>query len=186
MKFSNHVSLNLSLQETVLRVKLVVMDVDGVMTDGGTYVMANGDQLLRFNVQDSMALTVCGLSELKMAVISGRDIPCVKVRLERFPIDEIRLGVLDKLSELKDVCSKLGVSLDEVCYIGDDLIDVPVLEAVGFPVAVPNAIDEAKQVSSYITELGGGHGAVRELITMILKVQGAWGKTAEAYLARHG
>lgn len=185
MKFSNKVSLNLSLQEAVSRVRLVVMDVDGVMTDGGTYVLENGDQFLRFNVQDSMALTVCGMSELKMAVISGRDLPCVKERLGRFKIDEVRLGVLDKLGELKDVCRKLGVSLEEVCYIGDDLIDIPVLEAVGFPVAVPNAIDEVRQIAAYTTELAGGQGAVRELITLILKVQGAWDKTAEAYLTRH-
>ena len=172
--------------EKAAGVELIVMDVDGVLSDGHTWQLDNGEQLLCFSVQDALSLTLCGLAGIKLAVISGRDLPAVRIRMERFPaVVELCLGCIHKEPALREICERQGVPLARTAYIGDDLIDLPLMSIVGLAVAVPNAVPEVLQAAAWCTERPGGAGAVRDLITLVLKARGLYVQAVESYLKEH-
>ena len=173
------------ISELARRVELIVMDVDGVLTDGHTYQLDNGEQFLCFSVQDALALTLCGIAGLKLAVISGRDLPAASIRMGRFPINEMHLGCVHKEPVLIGIGQRLGIPLERIAYIGDDLIDLPLMERVGFPVAVPNAVPEVLRSAAWCTAKAGGEGAVRELIVLVLKARGLYQDAVVKYLRDH-
>ncbi len=159
--------------KSILRnIKMIMMDVDGVMTDGKIIFSSSGAELKEFNIQDGMAISLAKMAGLKTAIITGRSSEMVKRRAEELNYDYVSQGTDKKLAAY-DICvNQFKLSDEQVCYIGDDLPDIPILLKVGFPVAVANARDELKSFCQYTTQNNGGSGAVREVLEMILKAQG--------------
>lgn len=181
----NELEVPEEIKQAAGRVRLIVMDVDGVLTDGRTYQLDNGEQFIAFGVQDSLSMILCGKVGLGLATISGRDLPAGRIRMGRFPNVETHWGVMIKEPVLLGICERLGVPLENTAYIGDDIIDLPLLRLVGFPVSVPNGVPEARRAARYVTDARGGEGAVRELITLVLKARGLYRDAVERYLREH-
>ena len=144
------------------------MDVDGVMTDGKIYFTSSGEEIKAFDIQDGMGITLARNAGLKTGIITGRKSQMVEQRARELKYDVVLQGESDKLSQYEKIKSEFKFTDDEICYIGDDIPDIPVLKKVGFSVAVANAREELKQFCDYITKRDGGHSAVREVIDKIL------------------
>jgi 3-deoxy-D-manno-octulosonate 8-phosphate phosphatase (KDO 8-P phosphatase) len=156
------------------RIELLVLDVDGVLTDGSIMLTPDGGEIKTFHVRDGSALTAWLRSGKKTAIISGRASPAVSIRAAELGIREVRLGVKDKGIALSDVARSMGTALDRTCAIGDDWPDLPVLTAVALPVAVADAAPEVRAAAKYVTMTPGGRGAVREVVELILRAQNRW------------
>jgi len=185
MKLYDDWEVSRTVTAAASRVEMIVMDVDGVLTDGCIYQLDNGEQFLRFSVQDGMGVTLCGLAGIGVAVISGRDVPAARICLERLPVTEMHFGCEHKMPVLEGLSSRHGVSLEQMAYIGDDLIDLPLMAGVGLPVAVANAMPEVRAAALYCTRRSGGRGAVREVTDLVLKARGLYDKAVQDYLRRH-
>jgi len=155
-------------------VALILMDVDGVLTDGGIILGTKNSEYKVFDVQDGMGVTLARIAGLKVGLITGRQSDIVARRAEELHMDVCYQGVPDKLGPYLKILEKYGLSDEQVCYIGDDLLEMVILERAGFSVAVANARPEVKDICDYVTENHGGHGAIRETIELILKGQGKW------------
>ncbi len=156
------------------RIKVLAMDVDGVLTDGRIVYDANGQELKFFDVQDGCGINRLRKAGLRTAVISARSCPAVKARTKDLKIDAVYLDVYPKMSAYEAMLKKFNVTDAEVCFIGDDLPDVAILKRVGLAAAPVNACAEVKAEADFITVKSGGRGAVRELVEKILKAQGKW------------
>ncbi|MGJ1431906.1 KdsC family phosphatase [Sphingobacterium spiritivorum] len=161
------------LQE-LARLKAIVIDVDGVLTDGTVQVDEHGEQLRTFNVKDGYAMHLAMSKGLQIIVISGGKNTGVQRRLEGLGIQEIHLGVADKLTLLQDIMQRFRIELPDVMFIGDDMPDYKCMKAVGVAACPADAVEEIKQISHYVSGLGGGKGVVRELIEKTLKLQDKW------------
>ncbi len=150
------------------RVKLLALDVDGVLTDGGLYYTETGEEIKKFNVKDGLGLKQLMASGIEVALISASGSQATLHRANKLGITHVFTGVEDKLETLTALCELLRLDLREVAYMGDDWVDVPVLGAVGLAITVADAIAEAKGCAMYITDKGGGQGAVREVCDLIL------------------
>lgn len=153
------------------QVNLLALDVDGVLTDGGVYVLDDGQEVRRFHIHDGLGLQQIMATGIQVAVISSSACLAARFRLERLGITEIHLAVPDKLHALMQVCQELNSSLQSVCYIGDDLPDLPVMKVVGIPCAPADAVPQVKAAATYITQLAGGSGCVREVCDLILQAR---------------
>ncbi len=162
-------------------IKIVIIDVDGVLTDGRIILDANGNESKAFNVQDGTGITYLHRAGIKTAIISGRESKVVEQRAKELCIEDVYLGIHNKIEAYEDILEKHKIEDSEICYIGDDLIDLPILRRVGFSVAVPNAVIEVKESVSYVTNTPGGYGAIREVAEKILKSQGKWDKIISRY-----
>jgi len=160
------------MKEKLLKIKLIAMDVDGVLTDGRIIYTSAGAEIKEFHIQDGMGITMARMAGLKTAIITGRLSEMVKRRATELKYDWISQGHFDKRVPYTDLKRELDLSDEEICYIGDDIQDMPVLKQVGFSVAVANARDDVKAICDYTTIQHGGRGAVRETIDKILKAQG--------------
>lgn len=169
------------LKERILKIKLLIMDVDGVLTDGRIVYGDHGDELKFFDVQDGFGLVMLRRAGIVTVVISANKSRVNQRRSKELHISKIYQNVKDKLKMFEKVAKKFKVSHEEVCYIGDDLIDAPVLARVGFAVAVPNAVEAVKEIVHYVTTRPGGRGAVREVSDLILKTQLKWINVTERY-----
>lgn len=156
------------------RIKVLAMDVDGVLTDGRIIYDGDGKELKFFDVQDGCGINRLRKAGLKTAVISARSCKAVQARMQDLKIDAVYLDAYPKMAAYEDMLAKWGVRDDEVCFIGDDLPDVAILKRVGLAVVPANACAEARDAANMITRNSGGRGAVRELIEKILKAQGLW------------
>ena len=163
------------------RVSLLLIDVDGVLTDGRIVYAEYGDELKCFDVQDGAGLAFWNRVGLKSAIITARTSRLVKRRAKEMRVDFLAQGCLLKLPYYERVLKRFRVSDEQVCAIGDDLMELPILRRVGFAVAVPNAVDEVKQASHYVTQRAGGHGAVREIVDLILKAKGLRDQILQRY-----
>jgi YrbI family 3-deoxy-D-manno-octulosonate 8-phosphate phosphatase len=152
-------------------VRLLVMDVDGVLTDGGMYYGEQGDELKKFNTRDGQGIALLHAAGLETAIITQEDTAIVRRRGEKLKISEVRVGVHDKLGCLREMVARRGLTLAQVAYIGDDLNDYPVLCQVGLAVVVQDATRKPRSVAHYVTEAKGGEGAVRELCELILEAR---------------
>ncbi|MEZ6183601.1 MAG: alpha/beta fold hydrolase [Planctomycetota bacterium] len=159
---------------SVAAVRAVVLDVDGVLTDGALGYDTAGVEVKRFNIKDGLAIKLLRRAGIEVAWLSGRGGAAVERRAQELGVQHAFLDVKDKLAELPRVLAALGVEAHEVAYMGDDLPDLGVLRAVGFPTAPRDACQEVRQVARYVTEARGGEGAVRELAEHLLKAQGRW------------
>lgn len=159
------------MRQKISKIKMILMDVDGVLTNGEIIYSSSGDELKIFNVQDGMGITLARLAGLKTGIITGRLSALVERRAHELKMDVVYQGNFKKLPDYERVKRDFELNDDEICYIGDDVLDMPILKRVGFSVAVANARDEVKAICDYITVAPGGKGAVREVIDRILKWQ---------------
>ncbi len=170
----------LSVQERAAQIRLLVLDVDGVCTDGGLYYMPDGQVFKRFNVQDGLGIKLALENGLDIAVITGLNQAVVELRMRELGIEEYHAGYHNKLPILQDICKRKKLSLQQVAFLGDDWVDATAMQAVGLPLSVPNARPEIKKLAVWLTKNTGGHGAVRDSIDFLLQATGrfdeAWGK----------
>ena len=169
------------LTQRAARIDVLVLDVDGVLTDGRIVYADYGDELKFFDVQDGAGLVFWNRVGLKSAVITARKSRLVKRRAKELRVDFLAQGRLEKIPAYEEMLKQLGVRDEQVCAIGDDLMELPLLRRAGLAVAVPNAVEEVKRTSAYVTRRSGGHGAVREVVELILKSKGLWDKVLERY-----
>ncbi len=151
---------------------MLISDVDGVLTDGSIYKGTNGEELKRFNVTDGAGSAIARVAGMKLVLISGRHSEATSVRATEMKIKEIYNGTLDKRVPYNEIKTKHGLSDNEIAYIGDDLIDISIMEQVAVPIAVANAYPLVKETAIHITEKSGGEGAFREALEWILTQQG--------------
>jgi YrbI family 3-deoxy-D-manno-octulosonate 8-phosphate phosphatase len=168
------------VRERARKVRLVAMDVDGVLTDAGMYYTESGDELKKFNTRDGMGVALVRQAGLKTAILTRESTELVKRRGAKMRIDHVFIGVTDKLTRMKALLEELNLTLDQVAYIGDDVNDYELLCHVGLAAAVRDASRLPKSVAHLITEAKGGEGAVRELCEIILEAQGDHPKLPEA------
>ena len=162
-------------------VSVLLLDVDGVLTDGRIVYAEHGDELKCFDVQDGAGLVFWKRVGLKSAIITSRTSRLVKRRAKELHVDFLAQGCLLKLPTYQQLLKRFRVTDEQVCAIGDDLMDLPILRRVGLAVAVPNAVDEVKRASHHVTQRAGGRGAVREMIDLILKAKGLWDQLMPRY-----
>jgi len=155
-------------------IQLLTLDVDGVLTDGTVMINGDGSEGKFFNLLDGHGIRMWQRAGLKVAFLSGRFSEATKRRAEQLDIDYCVQDCFEKLPSLKKLLGEMSVSAERTAYIGDDLLDLPVIRYVGFGAAVANAVDEVKDIADYVTTRRGGDGAVREVIEYILKKSGKW------------
>ncbi len=157
------------LQTRLAQVKLFAIDVDGVLTDGGLYYTESGEELKKFNVKDGLGLRRVLEAGIEVAFVSANQSRSTLHRAKKLGIVHALIGVSDKLAVLQNLCKELNVSLTQVAYVGDDLVDLPILESVGVPIAVADAVSAVQTIAVYITQKTGGNGAVREVCDLLLE-----------------
>lgn len=171
----------MSLDPRCRQIRLILSDVDGVLTDGGIVLDNQGIEAKRFHVRDGMGIRLWRKAGYSFGLITHRSSHIVKTRASELGIDVLRQGIDDKLSAMRGILQELRLSPAQVCYLGDDLPDMPVVKAVGLGVAVADACIELRQAAHYVTTASGGSGAVRETIEIILKAQSRWEDLIQAY-----
>lgn len=164
-------------------VRLLILDVDGVLTDGKLFFDSNGGEMKGFHVADGFGIKAVQASGIELAIISGRSSTMVANRAEALGIKHLYMGSDDKLSAFREILNNTGISAEQTCFVGDDWIDLPLLSRVGFAVSVPNADEEVRSRVHWVTQLGGGEGAVRELCNLLLRTQGTYAEMLDRYLA---
>lgn len=162
-------------------IRLLLLDVDGVMTDGGIIYDGNGLETKVFNVKDGHGIKMLQRHGIEVGIITGRTSLVVGIRARELGIELVYQGALKKLDSYCDVKQKTGFSDSQIAYMGDDVIDVPVMRRVNFAAAPSDALIEAKNAAHYVTSLAGGRGAVREVCDLILKGRGLWNEVAARY-----
>lgn len=163
-------------------IKLLVLDVDGVMTDGSITINADGSESKSFNTLDGHGIKMWQRAGLRVAILSGRTSEPTQRRAEQLQIEYVFQECYDKLPVFKKLLEELSLEPQETAFIGDDVTDLPVLRYAGFAATVANAVDEVKQIADYVTTIPGGKGAVREVIEHILKASGKWQELMKKYL----
>ncbi|MFW5890668.1 MAG: cytidylyltransferase domain-containing protein [bacterium] len=153
-------------------IKCLISDCDGVLTDGGMYYSEKGDELKKFNTKDGKAFELLKTNGYITGIITGENMNLVEQRAKKLNVDEVHMGIKNKLKIINSICNKYELNYDNIAYIGDDLNDKEVLENIGFSCSVKNAVEEIKKVSDYITNVQGGDGAVREIAQLIISNQG--------------
>ena len=156
------------------RIRLLILDVDGVLTDGGLLYGASGEETKRFHVHDGLALVAARKAGLQVAVLSSRASAAVTRRMTELGVSEVHQGVGDKASALGALCERLGVPTSAVAMMGDDLPDLAAMDRVGLALAPANAVAEVKRAAHWVARRRGGDGAVREAVEMLLKARRAW------------
>jgi 3-deoxy-D-manno-octulosonate 8-phosphate phosphatase (KDO 8-P phosphatase) len=154
-------------------IRLLSLDLDGVLTDGGLYYTEAGDVMRKYDVKDGMGIELLMQAGLPVSVITASDTPAIATRLARLRIPHVRMGIRHKLPELQAICAGLGIGLDQVLHLADDVNDLPVLDVVGLPVAVADALPAVKAVARHTTARPGGRGAVREICDALIAARGA-------------
>jgi len=163
-------------------IRLVILDVDGVLTDGTLSLSDEGVETKHFNVRDWTGIAFLERVGIRTAVVSGRASKAVEMRARETGITEIHLGAKDKLPVVREMMERLGLGPEEVAYLGDDVLDIRAAQAVGFSAATADAHEELKAHCEFVTKKSGGKGAVRELAELILKAQGKWDVIMKRYL----
>ncbi len=169
------------LEQRCRPIELILSDVDGVLTDGGIVFDNQGIETKRFHIRDGMGIKLWQRAGYRFGLVTGRSSHIVKIRAAELGIDLVRQAAEEKLPATTEIARELGLSLERVCYIGDDLPDLPAMNAVGLSIAVADAAGELRAAAHYTTSVPGGHGAVREAIEMILKHQNRWQDLMQRY-----
>jgi len=164
------------------KIKLLILDVDGVLTDRGIYIDDEGREFKRFDASDGAGLKMLMRAGVEVAFLSGRASQAVFHRASDLGIKHVMLGEKVKMPALRTLLEKTGFGLDECAYVGDDLVDLPVMRAVSWSAVPLDATREAKETADYIASARGGHGAVREICEFLLKRLGSWEAALERYL----
>lgn len=168
------------------KIRLLVMDVDGVLTDGRMVLSDKGDELKMFHTHDGIGLALAHRAGLKTALVTGETSPIAKARGHKLGVGAVVLGARRKGEALEALATEFALTLAEVAFIGDDLLDVPALQRAGLAIAVADAIADVKAVAHVVTRARGGAGAVRESVELILRTQGRWRRIVDDYVRDHG
>ena len=171
-----------SLQERAARIKLLLMDCDGVLTDGRIWLFENAEEQKGFHTRDGLGLDILHRAGLRSGIISGRTSSAVASRARELKMGFVRQGCGDKRTAFAEVVEEAAVTNAEIAYIGDDLNDIPLMLLSGFAIAVADAALETRESAHYVTSATGGYGAVREAVELILKAQGRWDELVKSYL----
>jgi 3-deoxy-D-manno-octulosonate 8-phosphate phosphatase (KDO 8-P phosphatase) len=187
------VPTTVSAEDRARKIKIILFDVDGVLTDGAIWIFpvpvtSNGATTSRmieakgYNAHDGTAISLARLGGLKCGVITKRVSETVAMRARDLKLEFIYQGQAFKMKPIREIVAKEGVTLDEICYVGDDVIDLPAMREVGFAVAVANARERVKAEAHYVTPSAGGHGAGRDAIEFILEAKGVLNQCIDAYI----
>src|SRR5918911_3793579 len=169
--------------ERARRVRILILDCDGVLTDGRIIMLPAGDETKVFDVKDGHAIVMLHRAGIKSGIISGRQSPIVRARAKELGIAHLHEMAWVKTEAYEKILAEESLVDEAVCYVGDDVVDIPLLRRAGLAVAVADAVAEVKQFAPLVTARAGGRGAVREVIELILKSQGKWGETLSRYFA---
>ena len=170
------------LERRAARIKLLLMDCDGVLTDGRIWLLEGDDEQKSFNTRDGLGLYLLHKAGLQSGIISGRTSKAVELRARGLGMEFVYQDCLDKMKAFEEILAKAGVIESQVAYVGDDLTDIPLIKRVGLGVAVGDAAPETQSVAHYVTKAVGGKGAIREMVESILKSQGRWSDIVSHYL----
>ncbi|ASK27467.1 KdsC family phosphatase [Neisseria chenwenguii] len=171
------------IQARAAKIKLLVLDVDGVLTDGRIYIRDTGEEIKAFHTLDGHGLKMLQASGVQTAIITGRDAPSVGLRVKQLGINHYFKGIHDKRAAYAELRAAAGVEEDECAFVGDDVVDLPVMVRCGLPVAVPQAHWFARQHAVYVTSRDAGKGAVREVCDLIMQAQGTLEPALNRYIA---
>jgi 3-deoxy-D-manno-octulosonate 8-phosphate phosphatase (KDO 8-P phosphatase) len=168
------------------RVRLFVMDVDGVLTDGRMILSERGDELKAFHSHDGVAIALAKQAGLRTAMVTAEQSPVAKARGAKLGVDSVVLGARRKGESVEALMAEHDLPAEAVAYVGDDLLDLPALQRAGLAIAVADAAAEVRAAAHVVTRARGGYGAVREAVELILRAQGSWRVTVDAYVRDHG
>ena len=168
------------------KVRFLVMDVDGVLTDGRMILSDRGDEMKSFHTHDGIGLALARRAGIRTAMVTGESSPIAKTRGAKLGVDSVVLGARRKGEVVEALCAEHNVPVEAVAFIGDDLLDIPAMQRVGLAVTVADAPAAVKAVAHHVTRARGGHGAVRELVELVLTSQRVWRSTVDAYVREHG
>jgi 3-deoxy-D-manno-octulosonate 8-phosphate phosphatase (KDO 8-P phosphatase) len=171
----------MSLANLCSKIELILSDVDGVMTDGGIHILDDGQQLMKFHIRDGMGVRLWREAGKRFGIVTGRKLESIRKRAADLWLDIVRLGIDDKLPAVDELAREFSVSREQICYIGDDLLDRETIRAVGMGVAVADAVEDVRNSAQYVTSVPGGQGAVREVVELILKNTGRWDDVLKRY-----
>ena len=169
------------VQRRAASVKLLLLDCDGVLTDGRITLLDNGDEEKSFHTRDGHGLVLLHRAGLQSGIISGRTSSAVERRARDLGITYVRQGTWDKIKDFAEVLAAAGIEASAAAYVGDDVTDIPLMQRCGFAVAVSDATAETRAAAHYTTQLPGGFGAIREVCELILKAQGRWPELMQRY-----
>ncbi|NLX51742.1 MAG: HAD-IIIA family hydrolase [Deltaproteobacteria bacterium] len=169
------------MSEKLAKIKMLILDVDGVMTDGGILMDSDGREMKKFNVRDGHGLVMIQRHGIQVAILTGRTSAVVEHRARDLRISEVYQGALNKKEVFATILEKNRLAPEEIAYMGDDIVDIPVLKMVGFSAAVADALDVVKRSVDFVTVQPGGKGAVREVCEMLLMAQGHWAQVSARY-----
>jgi YrbI family 3-deoxy-D-manno-octulosonate 8-phosphate phosphatase len=172
----------MNLEDRCRAIELILSDVDGVLTDGGIILDNQGIESKRFHVRDGVAVKLWQKAGYRVGLLTQRSSQGLKVRAAELGIDILRQGIPDKVTALKQILHELRLAPPQVCYLGDDLPDLPVVRMVGLGVAVADACAELRQAAHYVTAVPGGTGALRETVELVLRAQSRWDDVIQPYL----
>ncbi|MCM2307259.1 MAG: HAD hydrolase family protein [Sulfuritalea sp.] len=165
------------------RTALMGFDVDGVLTDGSLYFSSQGDEIKAFSSLDGHGIKMLQRAGVEVAIISGRSSRALELRAQNLGIAALHMGIEDKRGLMAELAAQRGIALAQAGYMGDDVVDLPILRACGFSATVADAHDEVRSRVDYVASKGGGRGAVREVCDLILRAQGKWDSAMADYLA---
>lgn len=168
-------------EDIAAKIKMLILDVDGVMTDGKIIVNDHGEEVKHFDAKDGQGLKLLMDAGIEVGIISGRHSKAVAYRAKNLGIREVHLGIADKAPLLKEIIQQKDLKKEEICCMGDDLPDLAMFGQAGLSVAVADAVPEILDAAVFITKKGGGKGAVREVCELILRARGQWAKTLSAF-----
>jgi 3-deoxy-D-manno-octulosonate 8-phosphate phosphatase (KDO 8-P phosphatase) len=166
--------IDLNFKQKLNNVKVLMFDVDGVFTDGSITLMENGDQIRTFNIKDGYAVQLAIKAGVKIAVITGARSNAVKQRLNYLGIEDVYLGIHDKLEKYEDYKASFGYTDGDILYMGDDLPDYEIMKRVTVPVCPSDAVHEIQNLSIYVSHIAGGKGCVRDVIEQYMRLKGIW------------
>lgn len=170
------------MQERLRKIRLLLLDVDGVMTDGRIIYDSHGAETKAFNVKDGHGIKLLQRAGVRVGIVTGRQSEVVDMRARELGIDIVYQGAKDKLVSFQEILANLNIAEEEVAYMGDDFPDLPVLRRVGWGAAPADAMDEIKSVVHYVTSRSGGDGAVREICDLLLRASGKWPEVTARYM----
>jgi len=168
--------------ERARKIKLLLLDVDGVLTDGRLIYGSYGDELKNFDVNDGIGIFLIKKAEIKCVILTARASRVVTRRAKELRIDKVYHNFHYKINALESIKKKFKTADEEICFIGDDVIDIPILKRIGLSVCPPNAMENVKPFAHLLTKQRGGRGAVREVCELLLKAQGRWEEVMSKYL----
>ena len=167
--------------EKAAGIRLLIFDVDGVLTDGSLFIGDDGQEYKAFNSRDGHGIKMLQKHGVIVAIITGRTSRVVEHRMENLGVSHVYQGKLEKLPAFEELIAELGIPAEQTAYVGDDVVDLPVMRRVGFAVTVADAVEDVKPFADLVTTRDGGRGAVREVCDFLLKKSGRWAAVANRY-----